>query len=128
MHRLCNSRCIQFVEKVCFFKKVLVLNPYPQTPFPGKGADTSRKLDNRSLPATRAYCTNPQIWQAATPKMPIAILSGTRNFSGIFLNAIPLMAAIAIKPIINPPVGPTIEAIPPLKPLNTGTPTAPSRT
>ena len=21
-----------------FFKKVLVLNPYPQTPFPGKGA------------------------------------------------------------------------------------------
>ena len=34
MHRLCNSRCIQFVEKVCFFKKALVLNPYPQTPFP----------------------------------------------------------------------------------------------
>ena len=32
-------RCpFQFVEKVCFFKKVLVLNPYPQTPFPGKGA------------------------------------------------------------------------------------------
>ena len=29
---------LQFVEKVCFFKKVLVLNPYPQTPFPGKGA------------------------------------------------------------------------------------------
>ena len=29
----------QFVEKVCFFKKVLVLNPYPQTPFPGKGAE-----------------------------------------------------------------------------------------
>ncbi len=28
----------RFVEKVCFFKKVLVLNPYPQTPFPGKGA------------------------------------------------------------------------------------------
>ena len=28
----------QLVEKVCFFKKVLVLNPYPQTPFPGKGA------------------------------------------------------------------------------------------
>ena len=28
----------QFVEKVCFFKKMLVLNPYPQTPFPGKGA------------------------------------------------------------------------------------------
>ena len=26
------------MEKVCFFKKVLVLNPYPQTPFPGKGA------------------------------------------------------------------------------------------
>ena len=26
------------VEKVCFFKKVLVLNPYPQTPFPRKGA------------------------------------------------------------------------------------------
>ena len=26
------------VEKVCFIKKVLVLNPYPQTPFPGKGA------------------------------------------------------------------------------------------
>ena len=26
------------VEKVCFFKKMLVLNPYPQTPFPGKGA------------------------------------------------------------------------------------------
>ena len=24
----------QLVEKVCFFKKVLVLNPYPQTPFP----------------------------------------------------------------------------------------------
>ena len=24
--------------KVCFFKKVLVLNPYPQTPFPRKGA------------------------------------------------------------------------------------------
>ena len=28
----------QLVEKVCFSKKVLVLNPYPQTPFPGKGA------------------------------------------------------------------------------------------
>ena len=28
----------QFVEKFCFCKKVLVLNPYPQTPFPGKGA------------------------------------------------------------------------------------------
>ena len=28
----------QLVAKVCFFKKVLVLNPYPQTPFPGKGA------------------------------------------------------------------------------------------
>ena len=27
---------LQFVEKVCFFKKVLVLNPYPQTPFPGE--------------------------------------------------------------------------------------------
>mgnify|MGYP004711013299 CR=1 FL=1 len=26
-------------RKVCFFKKVLVLNPYPQTPFPGKGAE-----------------------------------------------------------------------------------------
>ena len=26
------------VEKVCFIKKVLVLNPYPQTPFPRKGA------------------------------------------------------------------------------------------
>ena len=33
-----NCRSLQFVEKVCFFKKVLVLNPYPQTPFPGKGA------------------------------------------------------------------------------------------
>ena len=29
---------VQLVEKVCFFKKVLVLNPYPQTPFPRKGA------------------------------------------------------------------------------------------
>ena len=29
----------QFVEKVCFSKKVLVLNPYPQTPFPWKGAE-----------------------------------------------------------------------------------------
>ena len=29
----------QLVEKVCFFKKVLVLNPYPQTPFPRKGAE-----------------------------------------------------------------------------------------
>ena len=28
----------QLVAKVCFFKKVLVLNPYPQTPFLGKGA------------------------------------------------------------------------------------------
>ena len=28
----------QIVGKVCFFKKVLVLNPYPQTPFPRKGA------------------------------------------------------------------------------------------
>ena len=26
------------MEKVCFFKKVLVLNPYPQTPFSRKGA------------------------------------------------------------------------------------------
>ena len=26
------------VEKVCFIKKVLVLNPFPQTPFPRKGA------------------------------------------------------------------------------------------
>ena len=33
----CHS--FQFIEKVCFFKKVLVLNPYPQTPFPGKGAE-----------------------------------------------------------------------------------------
>ena len=24
----------QFVEKVCFFKKVLVLYPYPPAPFP----------------------------------------------------------------------------------------------
>ena len=30
---------LQLVEKVCFFKKVLVLNPYPQTPFPRKGAE-----------------------------------------------------------------------------------------
>ena len=30
---------IQLVEKVCFLKKVLVLNPYPQTPFPRKGAE-----------------------------------------------------------------------------------------
>ncbi len=29
----------QLVEKVCFFKKVLVLYPYPQTPFPRKGAE-----------------------------------------------------------------------------------------
>ena len=29
---------VQLVEKVCFIKKVLVLNPYPQTPFPRKGA------------------------------------------------------------------------------------------
>ena len=29
---------VQLVEKVCFFNKVLVLNPYPQTPFPRKGA------------------------------------------------------------------------------------------
>ena len=29
----------QLVEKVCFFKKVLICNPYPQTPFPGKGAE-----------------------------------------------------------------------------------------
>ena len=35
--RPCGRGC-QLVEKVCFFKKVLVLNPYPQTPFPGKGA------------------------------------------------------------------------------------------
>jgi hypothetical protein len=27
----------QLVEKICFFKKVLVLNSYPQTPFPRKG-------------------------------------------------------------------------------------------
>jgi len=33
------SRSAQLVEKVCFFKKVLVLNPYPQTPFPRKGAE-----------------------------------------------------------------------------------------
>ena len=25
-------------RKSLFFKKVLILNPYPQTPFPGKGA------------------------------------------------------------------------------------------
>ena len=29
----------QFIEKVCFFKKVLVLNPYPQTPSPREGAE-----------------------------------------------------------------------------------------
>ncbi len=28
----------QLVKKSVFSKKVLVLNPYPQTPFPGKGA------------------------------------------------------------------------------------------
>ncbi len=38
IRRLKNSG-FQLVEKVCFFKKVLVLNPYPQTPFPGKGAE-----------------------------------------------------------------------------------------
>ena len=32
-------RTRQFIEKVCFSKKVLVLNPYPQTPFPWKGAE-----------------------------------------------------------------------------------------
>ena len=30
----CETAVFQLVEKVCFFKKVLVLNPYPQTPFP----------------------------------------------------------------------------------------------
>ena len=30
---------LRIIEKVCFFKKVLVLNPYPQTPFPRKGAE-----------------------------------------------------------------------------------------
>ena len=25
---------LQLIEKVCFFKKLLILNPYPQTPFP----------------------------------------------------------------------------------------------
>ena len=39
MSRLLFANGSQFVEKVCFFKKVLVLNPYPQTPFPGKGAE-----------------------------------------------------------------------------------------
>jgi len=29
----------QFVENSVFAKKVLVLNPYPQAPFPGKGAE-----------------------------------------------------------------------------------------
>jgi len=29
----------QLLEKSVFFKKVLVLNPYPQTPFPWKGAE-----------------------------------------------------------------------------------------
>ncbi len=43
MYKLHESRhdiliAAQLVEKVCFLKKVLVLNPYPQTPFPGKGA------------------------------------------------------------------------------------------
>ena len=38
-----NQPCIALMHgSVCrksmFFKKVLVLNPYPQTPFPGKGA------------------------------------------------------------------------------------------
>ena len=28
----------QFVEKICFSTKVLVLNPYPQTPSPWEGA------------------------------------------------------------------------------------------
>ena len=29
---------LQFVEKVCFYKIVRILYPYPQTPFPRKGA------------------------------------------------------------------------------------------
>ena len=29
----------QLVEKVCFSKKVLVFNPYPQTPSPREGAE-----------------------------------------------------------------------------------------
>ena len=29
----------QFIEKVCFFKKVLVLNPHPQTPSPREGVE-----------------------------------------------------------------------------------------
>ena len=33
-----SLRGYQIVEKVCFFKKVLVLNPYPQTPSPWEGA------------------------------------------------------------------------------------------
>ena len=37
IRRLKNSG-FQLVEKVCFFKKVLVLNPYPQTPSPWEGA------------------------------------------------------------------------------------------
>ena len=31
-----RKKYIQFVEKVCFFQKVLVLNLYPQTPFPSE--------------------------------------------------------------------------------------------
>ena len=36
-HRL--SPMPQLVEKVCFFKKVLIPNPYPQTPSPREGAE-----------------------------------------------------------------------------------------
>ena len=29
---------LQVVEKVCFYNKLLIYYPYPQTPFPRKGA------------------------------------------------------------------------------------------
>ena len=55
MHRLCNSRCIQFVEKVCFFKKVLVLYPFKNAlwalrPCKAFGRSISASLPNPQAP------------------------------------------------------------------------------
>ena len=46
---------IQLAEKVCFFKKVLVLNPYPQTPFPRKGAECGAAVDYNIKCNTKKY-------------------------------------------------------------------------
>ena len=62
---------VQFVEKVCFYKKEQILYPYPPAPFPRKGGNTGT-----GVPATRL---------GAMPQTPFLIMIEVYRQSGIML-------------------------------------------